>query len=85
MIIVFSTYSGDERTFLAQLAEVLGAEVQDSYRKVARPLLICPTKDNRKYDAAIKWSKYLLEEINPFKFKSLFFHFLCFRFASCDM
>lgn len=81
MIVVFSTYSGDERTFLAQLAEIMGAEVQDSYRKVARPLLICPTKDNRKYDAAIKWSKYLLDET----FKSLFFYILCFRFASCNM
>lgn len=54
---MFSTYAADERTFLAQLAEIMGAEVQDSYRKVARPLLICPTAENRKYDAAIKWSK----------------------------
>lgn len=57
MVIVFSTYAGDERLFLMQLAEIMGAGVEESYRKVARPLLICPLPDNKKYEAAIKWSE----------------------------
>lgn len=55
MIIVISTYAGDERIFLSQLAEILGAEVQEAYKKASRPVLICPSTDNAKYKAAIKW------------------------------
>lgn len=55
MTIVFSTYSGDERGFLSQLAQILGAEVQDVYRRAARPLLVCPLPDNKKYQGAIQW------------------------------
>lgn len=55
MIIVFSLYTGDERLFLQQLAEILGAEVQDSFKRANKPLLISPSPDNAKYEAAIKW------------------------------
>lgn len=57
MEIVISTYSGDERLFLGSLAEIMGGNVQDAYKKSQRPLLICPAPDNAKYNAALKWSK----------------------------
>lgn len=55
MIIVFSQYHSDERSFLAQLAQMLGAEVHDSYRRTLKPLLICPVPNNAKYNGAISW------------------------------
>lgn len=59
MKIVFSLYAGDERLFLSQLAEIMGAQYEDSYKRINKPLLICPTPDNAKYNAAIKWGMYL--------------------------
>lgn len=56
MIIVFSLYTNDERSFLLQLAQILGAEVQDSYVRAKQPVLICPEPKSAKYDAAIRWS-----------------------------
>lgn len=61
MIVVFSLYPGDERSFLVQLADMLGAEVQDAYKRNSRPLLICPTPDNAKYNAAIKWGEFKVD------------------------
>lgn len=57
LVIVFSLYSSDERSFLVQLAQLLGADVQDSYCRPNKPLLICPEARSAKYDAAIRWSK----------------------------
>lgn len=61
MIIVISTYEGDERVFLVKLAECLGAEVQDAYKRSVQPLLVCPPEatENPKFKAALKWSKFL--------------------------
>lgn len=56
MTIVFSTYTSDERSYLTQLSKILGADVQDAYRRVAKPLLICPIPDNKKYQGAISWN-----------------------------
>lgn len=64
MTIVFSLYSGDERVYLLQLAEILGAEVRDSYKRAERPLLICPEPKSAKYDAAIKWRKFSFKKIS---------------------
>lgn len=57
LVIVFSLYSSDERVFLISLAEILGAQVQESYCRPSKPLLICPEARSAKYDAAIRWSK----------------------------
>lgn len=76
MIIVFSTYAGDERSFLSQLAAIMGAEVQDSYRKANRPLLICPTNANAKYEAAIKWSEHFGENISQLNTQDIYFGFV---------
>lgn len=79
MVIVISTYAGDERAFLLQLAEILGADCHDAYKKVARPVLICPSTENAKYNAAIKWSKLtmhtlehdiLIDTVSPFHCRS---------------
>lgn len=59
MVIVFSLYSSDERTFLVQLAQLLGADVQESFVRSNKPLLICPEARSAKYQAAIRWSEYL--------------------------
>lgn len=65
-IVVFSIYAEDERKFLVRLGEIMGAVVQDSYREVARPLLICPTAtaENIDYNEAIKWSKLKLMDVH---------------------
>lgn len=57
MVIVFSLYSNDERSFLFQMAQILGADTQDTYSRSNKPLLICPEAKSQKYDAAIRWSK----------------------------
>lgn len=57
MTIVFSLYSNDERSFLVQLAQIFGAEVQESFIRANQPLLVCPEPKSAKYDAAIRWSK----------------------------
>lgn len=57
MVIVISIYTTDERSFLAQLAVILGADVQESMFRSSRPLLICPEPKSAKYEAAIRWSK----------------------------
>lgn len=56
-VIVFSLYSGDERLFLIQLAQTLGATVKGPYDKANKALLICPEARGDKYDAAIRWGK----------------------------
>lgn len=58
MNIVFSLYSNDERSFLVQLAVILGAEVQESFIRVNQPLLVCPEPKSAKYNAAIRWSEW---------------------------
>ncbi|XP_055297166.1 DNA topoisomerase 2-binding protein 1-A [Sitodiplosis mosellana] len=55
MNIVFSLYSSDERSFLFQLAQLMGAEVQESFIRASKPLLICPEARSAKYQAAIRW------------------------------
>lgn len=57
LVVVFSLYSSDERAFLLQLAEIMGASVQESYSRQSKPLLICSEAKSAKYDAAIRWSK----------------------------
>lgn len=57
IVIVFSLYASDERSFLSQLAQILGATVEDSYSRHSKPLLICSEAKSAKYDAAIRWSK----------------------------
>lgn len=57
MVIVISLYSSDERTFLFQMGQILGADVQETYTRQNKPLLICPEARSAKYDAAIRWSK----------------------------
>lgn len=59
LVIVFSLYASDERTFLFQLAQILGAKVEESYCRANKPLLICPEARSSKYEAAIRWSKIL--------------------------
>lgn len=57
MVIVFSLYSCDERSFLIQMATLLGADVKESFVRANKPLLICSEPKSSKYDAAIRWSK----------------------------
>lgn len=57
LIIAISIYASDERLYLVQLAEILGAEVQETYIRVNKPLLICPEPKSPKYEAAIRWSE----------------------------
>lgn len=58
LIIAISIYASDERLYLVQLAEILGAEVQETYIRVNKPLLICPEPKSPKYEAAIRWSEF---------------------------
>lgn len=58
---MFSLYSNDERSFLVQLAQILGAEVQESFIRSNQPLLVCPEPKSAKYDAAIRWSEYIAQ------------------------
>lgn len=60
MVIVFSLYSNDERVFLDQLAKIMGAEVQLSFARGSKPLLICPEPKSAKYQAAIRWSNFII-------------------------
>lgn len=53
---MISIYSNNERLYIETLATILGATKQDSYAKKQKPLLICPTAEGAKYNAAIKWS-----------------------------
>lgn len=57
IVIVFSLYASDERAFLSQLAQILGATVEESYCRGSKPLLVCPEAKSAKYEAAIRWSK----------------------------
>lgn len=63
IVIVFSLYSSDERSFLSQLAQILGATVEESYCRNSKPLLICPEARSAKYEAAIRWSKTLIAQL----------------------
>lgn len=84
-IIVFSMYADDERTFLLELALILGAKVEETYRRIERPLLICATVQSAKYGAAIKWSEYFLQmEIN-LRDELPISIYCVFRFAGCDL
>ncbi|XP_051154922.1 DNA topoisomerase 2-binding protein 1 isoform X2 [Leptopilina boulardi] len=63
-VIAISTYSGQERQFLQQLAESLGALHQDTFARrtnlvkktLANTHLICPLPEGSKYSAAVKWN-----------------------------
>lgn len=57
MAVVFSLYSSDERAFLWQLAQILGADTQETYSRPNRPVLICSEAKSAKYEAAIRWRK----------------------------
>lgn len=54
-----SDYQGEERHFLMQLATILGAKYEDSYKRINNPLLICSKPDTVKFNAAIKWGMYI--------------------------
>lgn len=64
IVIVFSLYLSDERNFLSQLAQILGATVEESYCRTSKPLLICPEARSAKYDAAIRWSMFKCSQID---------------------
>lgn len=55
MVLVLTTYSGSERSFLASVGCIMGADVQEKYVRPQRPLLICPRPEGAKYNGAIKW------------------------------
>lgn len=55
--IVISTYTTPERDYLINLAEALGADVNDRFIRGEKPILICPTPKGKKYEGAVKWSK----------------------------
>lgn len=55
MTIVISIYSLLERDFIDSIAQLLGANVNKTFVKKERPLLICPTAEGSKYEGAIKW------------------------------
>lgn len=57
--LVFSTYTTPERDYLYFLAKALGGEVNDRYARVQSPILICPTPEGKKYNGALKWSKFI--------------------------
>ncbi|XP_043474546.1 DNA topoisomerase 2-binding protein 1-A isoform X2 [Leptopilina heterotoma] len=81
-VIAISTYSGQERQYLQQLAECLGALHQDTFARrtnmakgtLANTHLICPVPEGSKYQAAVKWNlpavsaKWLLECANKLAF-----------------
>lgn len=81
-VIAISTYSGQERQYLQQLAECLGALHQDTFARrtnlvkktLANTHLICPMPDGSKYQAAVKWNlpavsaQWLLECANKLSF-----------------
>lgn len=55
--IVISTYTRNERTFLAEVSKAMGADVQEAYDRTKKPLLMCPLPEGEKYKASTKWSK----------------------------
>lgn len=55
-----SIYSSGERSYLVNLAQSLGANVNDKYIKAAQPILICPKPEGAKYEGAIKWGNAVL-------------------------
>lgn len=57
MVIAISIYASDERLYLMQLAQILGADVQETFIRGNKPLLICPEPKSPKYEAAIRWSE----------------------------
>jgi hypothetical protein len=57
--IVVSTYTGYERLHLMTMGESLGANMQEQYMKKQKPLLICSSAEGAKYQAALKWSKFV--------------------------
>lgn len=57
LTIVISIYTANERNFLQSLISVLGGRASETYIKKERPLLVCPSPEGAKYDAAIRWSK----------------------------
>lgn len=67
MTIVVSIYAGLERDFVDAVAQLLGANVNKTFVKREKPLLICPQAEGSKYEGAIKWqypvvtSKWLLD------------------------
>ena len=67
MTIVISIYSLLERDFIDSIAQLLGANVNKTFVKKEKPLLICPSPEGSKYEGAIKWrypvvtSEWLLE------------------------
>lgn len=58
LTLVFSIYTGNEREYLTQLAEVLGAKVDLKYVKSDAPILLCPKPEGAKYEGALKWSMF---------------------------
>uniref|UniRef100_A0A1Q3EWX2 Putative dna topoisomerase 2-binding protein 1-a n=2 Tax=Culex tarsalis TaxID=7177 RepID=A0A1Q3EWX2_CULTA len=59
-VLVISSYSGAERTFLIALGGVLGARVEDRLVRKAAPIVICKEPSGAKYEAAIKWELTVL-------------------------
>ncbi|XP_037805699.1 DNA topoisomerase 2-binding protein 1 [Lucilia sericata] len=55
MTIVISIYSLLERDFIDSIAQLLGANVNKTFVKKEKPLLICPSAEGSKYEGAIKW------------------------------
>lgn len=55
MTIVISLYSLLERDFIDSIAQLLGANVNKTFVKKERPLLICPSAEGSKYEGALKW------------------------------
>ncbi|XP_030379204.1 DNA topoisomerase 2-binding protein 1 [Scaptodrosophila lebanonensis] len=55
MTVVVSIYAGLERDFINSIASLLGANVNKTFIKKEKPLLVCPSAEGSKYQGAIKW------------------------------
>lgn len=67
----------DERWFLTNLAEILGAKVEVAFARQNKPLLICSGPEGPKYEAAIKWSKILFSFSNIITTEFVLIHYFC--------
>lgn len=55
MIIVISIYAGLERDYIDSVSRLLGADVNKTFAKKEKPLLVCPSPEGSKYQGALKW------------------------------
>ena len=57
MTVVFTTYCDNEKNYLLQLAQILGAEIKEAYARNDNALLICPRPEGAKYNGAVRWKQ----------------------------